>query len=300
MTTPITTRMHADEVPVDTALVAALIADQFPRWAGLPLTPVASTGTDNRMVRLGDDLVVRLPRIGWGATSVAHEQHWLPRLAPHLPVAIPEPVALGEPGRGYPWPWSVYRWLPGTNPTSSTAAPLVEPIAGFITALRALDTTGASPAHRGVPLANRDTATRQAIEALAGRIDTAVVTDAWERALSAPPWTGPPTWAHGDLTPGNLLTTDGRLTAVIDFAGIGVGDPACDLLVAWNLLVGDARTALRAALQVDDAQWARGRGWALSVALIALPYYRTSNPGLAANSRHVITQIVEDHLTSGS
>jgi aminoglycoside phosphotransferase (APT) family kinase protein len=294
-----TTRMHADEVPVDTALVAALIADQFPRWAGLPLTAVASTGTDNRMFRLGDDLVVRLPRIGWGAAAVAHEQRWLPRLAPHLPVAIPEPVALGVPGRGYPWPWSVYRWLPGTNPTSSTAAPLVDGIAGFVTALRALDTTDAPANNRGGPLAERDTATRRAIDALADRIDTAVVTDAWQRALGAPRWTGPPVWAHGDLSPGNLLTVDGRLTAVIDFAGVGVGDPACDLLVAWNLLVGDARVALRAALDVDDAQWARGRGWALSVALIALPYYRTSNPGLAANARHVITQVVRDHLTSG-
>ncbi|MEO6083242.1 MAG: aminoglycoside phosphotransferase family protein [Umezawaea sp.] len=294
-----TTRMHADEVPVDTALVAELIADQFPRWAGLPLVPVPSSGTDNRMFRLGDDLVARLPRIGWGADTVAREQRWLPRLAPHLPVAIPEPVALGVPGHGYPWPWSVYRWLPGANPTSSTAGPLVEAIAGFVTALRALDTTDAPAANRGVPLADRDTVTREAIDALAGRIDTAAVTAAWEHALRAPVWAGPPVWAHGDLSPGNLLTTGGRLTAVIDFGGIGVGDPACDLLVAWNLLVGDDRAALRAALDVDDAQWARGRGWALSVALVALPYYRVTNPALAANSRHVVAQVVEDHITSG-
>jgi aminoglycoside phosphotransferase (APT) family kinase protein len=291
--------MHADETPVDTALVAALIADQFPRWAGLPLTPVVSTGTDNTMVRLGDDLVVRLPRRPWGSDALARERHWLPRLAPHLPVAIPEPVALGEPGHGYPWPWSVYRWLPGANPTSRTAGPLVDGIAEFVTALRALDTTDAPATSRGVPLAHRDTETRQAVDALADRIDTATVTAAWERALRAPRWSGPPVWSHGDLSPGNLLTADGRLTAVIDFGGVGVGDPACDLLVAWNLLVGDARAALRAALDVDDAQWARGRGWALSVALIALPYYWVTNPALAANARHVIAQVVEDHITYG-
>jgi aminoglycoside phosphotransferase (APT) family kinase protein len=150
-----------------------------------------------------------------------------------------------------------------------------------------------------VPLARRDTPTREAIAALAGQIDTDAVTAAWEHALAAPAWDGPPVWAHGDLSPGNLLTGDGELTAVIDFSGIGVGDPACDLGVAWNLLVGDARTALRDALRVDDAQWARGRGWALSVALIQLPYYQVSNPGLAANSRHVIDQVIVDHITSG-
>jgi aminoglycoside phosphotransferase (APT) family kinase protein len=293
------TRMHADEVIADTALVARLIADQFPRWAGLPPVPVRSTGTDNAMFRLGDDLVARLPRTGWAADTVAREQRWLPRLAPHLPVAIPEPVALGAPGRGYPWPWSVYRWLPGANPTPEDAGPLVAGIAGFVTALRALDTTDAPDNNRGRPLADRDTATRRAIDELTGRVDTAAVTAAWEEALRAPVWTGPPVWAHGDLTPGNLLTLDGRLGAVIDFGGVGVGDPACDLLVAWNLLVGADRAALRAALDVDDAQWARGRGWALSVALVALPYYWDTNPGLAENSRHVIAQVVADHITSG-
>lgn len=294
-----TTRMHADEVTVDPDLVARLIADQFPRWAGLPLTPVPSVGTDNAMVRLGDDLAVRLPRIGWAVHSVAREQRWLPRLAPLLPVAIPEPVALGEPGHGYPWPWSVYRWLPGANPTTGAADALVDGIAEFVTALRATDTADAPANGRGVPLADRDTATRQAIAALGDRIDPRAVTAAWEQALRAPRWSGPPVWAHGDLAPGNLLTTDGRLTAVIDFGGIGVGDPACDLLVAWNLLTGDGRAALRAALRVDDAQWARGRGWALSVALVALPYYRDTNPALAAISRHVIAQVIDDHITSG-
>ena len=294
-----TARMHADEVLVDTDLVHALLTDQFPRWADLPLTPVASTGTDNAMVRLGDDLVARLPRVDWAVGGIDREQRWLPRLAPHLPVAIPEPVALGRPGRGYPWPWSVQRWLPGAHPTSGTAGPLVDGIARFVTALRAVDTADAPANGRGVPPARRDAATREAIRDLAGLVDTDLVTAAWEHALAAPVWDGPPVWAHGDLSPGNLLVADGVVTAVIDFSGVGVGDPACDLLVAWNLLVGDARTAFRAALGVDDAQWARGRGWALSVALLQLPYYRVSNPPLAANARHVIDQVTLDHTTTG-
>ncbi|HEX6345342.1 aminoglycoside phosphotransferase family protein [Umezawaea sp.] len=291
--------MHADEVPVDSALVRALVATRFPLWAGLPVTPVASTGTDNAVFRLGDDLVVRLPRVGWAVDAVAREHRWLPRLAPLLPVAIPEPVGLGHAAHGYPWPWSVYRWLPGTNPASRTAGPLVDGIAGFITALRAVDTTGAPANGRGVPLASRDGATRDAIRSLTGLVDTDLVTDAWEAALEAPEWDGPPVWAHGDLSPGNLVASDGVLSAVVDWSGVGVGDPACDLIVAWNLLVGDARAALRTALDVDAAQWARGRGWALSVALLQLPYYRLSNPALAANARHVIAEVTADHTTSG-
>ncbi|MFD9737734.1 aminoglycoside phosphotransferase family protein [Umezawaea sp. NPDC059074] len=294
-----TTRMHVDEVDVGPDLVRDLIARRFPRWAGLDVRPVASTGTDNAVFRLGDHLVARLPRIRGAHKNMALDQRWLPVLAPHLPVAIPEPVGLGEPDLGYPWAWSVYRWLPGEHPTAGAADGLVPALAEFVTALRAVDTTDAPPAGRGRPLAGRDTATRAAIASLAGQVHTPVVTAAWEHALTALAWTGPPVWVHGDLTPGNLLTTDGALSGVIDFGATGVGDPACDLLVAWNLLTADGRARLRDALDVDDAQWARGRGWALTVALIALPYYRDTNPALAASSRHVIEQVTIDHITSG-
>ncbi len=151
-----------------------------------------------------------------------------------------------------------------------------------------------------MPLARRDTGTREAIAELEGVIDTDAVTDAWEKALRAPQWTGDPVWLHGDLSPGNLLLSgDDELTAVIDFGALGVGEPACDLISAWNLLPADARDTFRGALDVDDATWARGRGWALSIALLQLPYYRDSNPGLAANARHVIDQVVADHITFG-
>ncbi len=293
--------MHPDEFVVDTGLVRRLLAAQHPELAGLPLRPVASAGTDNALFRLGDDLVVRLPRIHWAMDDVAKEQRWLPRLAPQLPLAVPEPVAAGRPGEGYPWPWSVQRWLDGAD---ATAAPLADlrstavDLARFVTALHRIDASDGprpGPTGRGVPLAVRDGATRKAIEALGDRVDADAVTAAWDAALAAPEWNGDPVWVHGDLTPGNLLVVGGRLSAVIDFGAAAVGDPAADLLPAWNLFTGDARAAYRKALGVDDATWARGRGWALSVALVALPYYLHTNPAITASSWFVVEQVLADH-----
>ena len=292
-------RMHVDEIDTDACLVARLLAGQFPQWADLSIEPVPSAGTDNALYRLGEDLAVRLPRIPGAVDDVTKEHRWLPRLAPLLPVAIPVPLVKGEPAEGYPWRWSVYRWLDGENPAvDSLTDPdrLATELPQFVTALHGVDATGGPPAGRGVPLKERDAATRAAIDALGAMIDTAAATAAWERALQAPTWPGPPVWIHGDLSPGNLLMVGGRLSAVIDFGALGVGDPACDLIVAWNLLPADARDVFRAALRVDDATWERGRGWALSIALIALPYYQHTNPVLAANARHVIGEILADHL----
>ena len=281
-------RMHADEVDTDIDLVVRLLAAQFPQWAGLPIRPVPSAGTDNALYRLGDDMVVRLPRIDWAIGDVEKEQQWLPELAPFLPLAIPVPLAKGQPGEGYPWDWSVYRWLEGEEATiESMADPRQTAIdlAQFIAALQRIDVTGAPPAGRGVPLAQRDAPTRAAIENLHGLIDTDAVTALWDAAIEAPVWHGPPVWVHGDLRPGNLLAVQGRLSAVIDFGGLGVGDPACDVMAAWMFLSAETRNVFRAALQVDHATWVRGRGWALSVGLIALPYYQTTNPDLAGIAR---------------
>jgi aminoglycoside phosphotransferase (APT) family kinase protein len=287
--------MHADEIDIDSSLVRRLLAAQFPRWAHLPLEPVPSAGTDNALYRLGDDLAVRLPRIAWATGQVEKDQRWLPRLAPHLPLTVPAPVGRGLPGEGYPWTWGVYRWLDGAEATLDRLADPVAAaaeLARFVVALQGIDATGGpAPAWRGVPLIERDRDTRAAIAALDGEVDIDAVTQAWEEALAAPVWRGPPVWVHGDLAPGNLLVVRGRLSAVIDFAGLGVGDPACDLLVAWNLFTGDSRAAFRAELRVDDDTWARGRGWALSVALIQLPYYLHTNPALVANARHVIREV---------
>jgi aminoglycoside phosphotransferase (APT) family kinase protein len=288
-------RMHADEVDIDVGLVRRLVAGQFPAWAGLAVVPVVSSGTDNAMFRLGDDLAVRLPRIAGAAGNVATEQRWVPRLAPHLPVAVPAPVVVGDPTDEYPYPWTVCRWLPGTNPTVDDVPPgLADDLAAFVTALRRVDPTGAPRAGRCLPLATRDAPTRAAIAASRQLVDTAAVTEVWADALRVPPWDGPPTWAHADLAPGNVLVRDGRLTAVLDWGAAGVGDPTVDLVVAWNLLPAPARAVFRDALGVDDDTWRRGRGWALSIAIIQLPYYQHTNPALAANARHVLHEVLAD------
>jgi aminoglycoside phosphotransferase (APT) family kinase protein len=295
-------RMHVGEIPTDVGLVRRLLAAQFPDWADRPIEPVESAGTDNGLYRLGDDLVARLPRIERTATLADKEYEWLPRLAPHLPLPIPAPLAKGAPDAGYPCSWTVCPWLEGKNPaTDDLPKPrtFAKDLADFVRALHRIDPTGGPPAgernfFRGVPLALRDTWTRAAAQQVGDEFDCDAVTAAWDAALEADPWTGAPVWLHGDLAPGNLLCSNGRLAAVIDFGGLGVGDPACDLIAAWNLLPADAREAFRATMQVDDATWARGRGWALSIALIQLPYYRDTNPVLVANSRHVIKAVLSD------
>ena len=294
-------KMHADEVDIDESLVRRLLVAQFPQWAELPITPVLSSGTDNAMYRLGDDLAVRLPRIYWAVDD--RERECLPRLAPHLPLTIPVTVATGEPGEGYPWQWAVCRWLEGENPSIERLADpcqAARDLARFIVALRKIDPTGgpsAEPGARGAPLATRDADTRDAIASLRGILtsdELAGVTAAWDEALHAPVWDRPPVWIHGDLQAGNLLAYQGRLSAVIDFGCLSVGDPACELQVAWNFFSGESREAFRAALADDDATWARGRGWALSVALIALPYYVNTSPAIAAQSRRTIAEVLAD------
>ncbi len=300
--------MHKDEVPTDTSLVRRLLAAQFPLWARLPITPVRSAGTDNALYRLGDDMVVRLPRISSAVGQVAKEHRWLPRLSTYLPLTIPDPLAMGDPGETFPWPWSVYRWIDGETATidrlSDDPTQAAQDIAQFLVSLQGVDATVGPPpgpdnAFRGVPLRTRDAATRQAIAALQDTYPSDRLTSAWEEAVNAPVWPGPPRWIHGDLQSGNLLATDGRIRAVIDFGCMGVGDPACDLMVAWNLFSAPARDAFRSALQVDDASWTRGQGWALSFGVIALPYYRTSNPTLAAIARFAIDEVLSDRGFSG-
>ncbi|MEP6774728.1 MAG: aminoglycoside phosphotransferase family protein [Chloroflexota bacterium] len=291
-------KMHADEVDTDASLVRRLLKGQFPLWADLPIKRVESAGTDNAIYRLGDDMAVRLPRIHWAIEQVNKEHRWLPRLAALLPLAIPAPLAKGAPGEGYPWDWSVHRWLEGEN---ATVEPVADPrqaatdLAQFIIALERIDPTDGPPAGRGVPLVLRDAAMRAAITAVRGMLDTDAVTAAWEVALEAPEWDRPPVWVHGDLLPGNLLVERGRLSAVIDFGGLGVGDPACDLMIAWSLFSGESREVFRAALGVDDATWARGRGHALSQAIIFIPYYLGTNPAGVRNARRVVNEVLAEH-----
>jgi aminoglycoside phosphotransferase (APT) family kinase protein len=298
-----TGKLHDDEVAVDVDLVRRLLAAQHPQWADLPIEQYDSTGTSNSIFRVGADLSVRMPRVARSMEQVTIEQRWLPQLAPVLPLAIPVPLAIGEPGEGYPYIWAIAQWLDGE---SAATAEIDDPRAAatdlgqFVAAMRRVDTTGGRRPgdgnfYRGCPLADRDVVTRHAIGELAGKIDLEAATAAWEHALATPALTGPPVWIHGDLMAGNLIVDHGRLHAVIDFGGLGVGDPACDLIVAWNFFSGAARATYRAVLEVDDDTWARGRGWALSVALLQLPYYEISNPALAAIARFTIDQVLADH-----
>jgi len=295
-------KMHADELDTDTSLVRRLVAAQLPQWTDLPIRQVRSGGTDNALYRLGDELVVRLPRIHWAVEKLEKEEQWLPRLAPELPLAIPAPFARGTPAEGYPWSWSVYRWLERETATIERVADAREAAADlgrFVAALQRVDPADGPPpgehnSYRGVPLATRDAVTRAAIHSLREVIDVDAATVAWDAAVGALAWDGPPVWIHGDLQSGNLLAVQGRLSAVIDFGCLGVGDPACDAMVAWTYLTAETRDAFRAELSVDDATWARGRGWALSVAVVALRYYRDTNPVLSGIARHAIAEVLAD------
>ena len=291
--------MHADEVETDADLVRRLLAGQFPHWAELPVRLVPSYGTDHDIYRLGAHLAVRLPRIGWATKQAAREAEWLPRLAPHLPLALPVPLAMGRPAEGYPFDWSVYEWLPGENANGSVddLDRAAVDLAAFITALRRIDTTGVfprPPGSRGGALAEFDEAVRRSVGQLGDRIDGEATLRSWQESLDAPAWDGPEVWVHGDLLPGNLLVVGGRLSAVIDFGGLNVGDPACDLQPAWNVFAGDSRQRFRRELAVDDASWLRGRAWSLLQAVIALPYYWDTNPGIVRQTSHALAQVLAD------
>lgn len=290
-------RMHADEVFTDVALVRRLLAAQFPHWADLPIEPVSSSGTDHDIYRLGAELCVRLPRVGWATAQAAREAQWLPRLAPHLPLRLPVPVAMGQPGEAYPFGWSVYEWLPGANALGRVEdlEQVAVDLAAFVAALRRIDTAGAFPRlprKRGGPLHEQDEQVRRSIAQLGDRVDAAAALRSWQESLDAPPWDGPAVWLHADLMPGNLLLVDGRLAAVIDFGTLNVGDPACDLQPAWNLFHGASRQRFRTELAVDDASWLRGRGWALSQAVSALPYYWDTNPGMVRQASYSLVQVL--------
>lgn len=284
---------------IDERLVGGLVADQFPCWAHLPVSAVARGGWDNRTFHLGDELLARLPSSPAYAAQVLREQRWLPHLAPYLTLAIPEPFAMGRPGRGYPWHWSIYRWLRGQaaaeHPVVDQAA-FTADLARFLVSLQAIDASqgpaaGAQTFYRGGALSVYDTQCRTAIQALEGRIDTGLALRAWELALSSS-WDRAPVWVHGDIALGNLLLLEGQLHAVIDFGQLCVGDPACDLAIAWTFLRGAHRAAFRDALAVDLGTWQRGRGWALWKAAITAAEISQTNAVEGAACWQTLDEIV--------
>jgi len=290
-----------DEIAISLPSAKQLVSEQFPHWAELAIGTVNSAGTDNTIFRLGPDMALRFPRRQGALEQAQKEARWLPLIAPHLPLAVPLPIAMGKASSLFPYDWAVCRWLDGENALLEPVtdwAQAASSLAAFVSAMQRMDAkNGPAPGDhnfwRGVPLSNRDKQTREAIASLGSMgsiVDIAAVLKAWKAALAAPAWDKPPTWIHGDLHAGNLLVKDGKLSAVIDFGGLGVGDPACDLMVAWTFLTPEARVIFRKALSVDDAAWQRGRGWALSFGLIALPYYLNSNKTLAGIARYAIEQ----------
>jgi aminoglycoside phosphotransferase (APT) family kinase protein len=291
---------------IDERLVRRLIDDQFPQWSQLPITAVVSGGNDNRTFRLGDELSVRLPSAERYAAQVEKEQRWLPTLAPQLPLPIPQPVARGAAARGYPYSWSVCRWLPGEPATRRSIGDLTEfatALASFLSALRRADTTdgpppGAHNFYRGAPVSTYADETLRAIDALGNEIPHDRVLTVWDAAVAAP-WHGEPVWFHGDVSADNLLVRNGELAAVIDFGTCGVGDPACDVVIAWTLLSRQSRDAFRARLGVDAATWTRGRGWAVWKALITLVGHLERDSSDAAAPRRVIESVLADGSDDG-
>ncbi len=293
--------LHADEPRIDAPLVERLVAAQFPQYADLPVVEFESPGTTNAIYRLGADLMARLPRRASGVDELHKSFAWLPRLAPHLPVEISVPLAQGEPGEGYPWAWSIVEWLDGEN---AEGQDLPDPVraahdlADFLAAFQGLDATDGPLAtacgFRSAPLADTDEQMRGCIAILPDDIDKRAVTSVWRDSLRLPAWDRAPVWSHGDLMPGNLLWCAGRLSAVIDFGSLAVGDPACDLMIAWSLFEGDGRGAFRDAIGADEALWLRGRAHALAHAVIYIPYYLHTRPRGVAAAREVIDEVLAD------
>jgi aminoglycoside phosphotransferase (APT) family kinase protein len=292
-------------------LVARLVAQQFPPWADLPISPVELDGWDNSTFRLGTTMSVRLPSADIYVAQIDKEHRWLPVLRDHLPLPIPEPLAKGVPGLGFPRPWSVYRWIDGEIATAETVGDLEQfarDLAGFLSALNRCDATdgpeAGSHSHlRGCRVAVWDSMTRGSLEHLGGVIDTAGATEVWEAALASR-WQRPPVWAHGDVAATNLLVREGRLHAVLDFGCSATGDPACDTVIAWTFFSGASRAAFVSALAVDEATWARGRGWALWKALLELVTDQ-SDPGHAERAtvrqgwrfgpRRIVDDLIAEH-----
>lgn len=294
-------KMNNKQLIIDEMLVHRLVAIQFPQWKDLPIKPIAG-GHDNRTFRLGECMLVRMPSAAEYAVKVEEEHRWLPRLAPLLPLQIPAPLAMGKPAERYPWRWSIYRWIEGDDAAHAFIADLsnfATGLAHFLIALQRINTMdgplpGPRNFYRGGALAIYDVETRQAIAALQGKIDVDTATELWVTALDTV-WQSSPVWVHGDMSAGNLVVTEGQLSAVIDFGGLAIGDPACDLAMAWTFFHGKSREVFRSMLPLDIDTWARGRAWTLWKALITAAGFTHPNNIESAQCWRIIDEVITDY-----
>lgn len=292
------TKMHENELDVNSKLVKTLIDEQCPNWANLPLEPIKSSGTDNALFRLGSEYVVRLPRINWATASINKEYDWVPKLSQLLNTPVSKPLFKGAANDIYPWSWLVTKWNDGLNPSfenKNEFEMLAKGLAAFLNELHNINLANGPESRRGVPLIQLEEQTSKSISELESEINIEAVSEIWQQLSNTPAWAKAPVWVHGDFLPGNILIQNNRLSAVIDFSDVGMGDPACDLIIAWSLLNSNSRNIFRKNLEnIDDNTWARGKGWALSIALIMLPYYKNTNPTLASLARRMIKNILGD------
>ncbi|WP_409276247.1 aminoglycoside phosphotransferase family protein [Neobacillus sp. SCS-31] len=286
---------------IDTGLVAKLIAEQFPEWAHLEIKPVKVSGNDNRTFHLGNGMSVRLPSGPGYVLQVEKEQKWLPILAKKLSLPIPTPVAKGKTNDDYPFPWSIYKWLDGETVTRENIVDLNEfaaDLGGFLIELQSIDASsgplaGAHNFYRGAHLSVYDHETRNAIQSNRDVFDETVLTGLWNLALESK-WEREAVWLHGDIAPGNILVQNGKLSAVIDFGILGVGDPSCDAAMAWTFFDHESRKVFKDVLEMDEGTWNRARGWALWKALITYEEYKNSDSKKSAEAFYVIQTIIED------
>jgi aminoglycoside phosphotransferase (APT) family kinase protein len=292
-------RMHDNELDVNLSFVRDLINQQFPEFSMLPITPVNSVGTVNHVYRLGQELYIRLPRVKEWA-DIEKEWRWIPYLAPHLTLKIPEPVALGKPNSSYPVNWAVYKWIEGNNYSDELIhdeRTVAKDLADFVNELHSIDVPADAPMAGRPPLLELNKRTLECIDEAADLLDRDRVLAAWEDSCKTSVWNGHSVWIHADLLRTNLLVHSGRLAAVIDFGGVGIGDPAFDLIPAWSIFNPKGRKVFQNSIHADKDTWLRARGYALHQAVLIIPYYRVTNPQFVTLAKRTLDEILADHDT---
>ena len=295
------------QLVIDDSLVRRLIATQFPQWKNLPITAVSESGWDNRTFHLGSEMSIRLPSGEEYERQVQKEQEWLPKIAPHLPLPIPQPIAMGMPSEGYPWHWSIYKWLEGESANKLELSDahleiIAVQLAQFLNEFHQFDAAGA-PAPglhnwwRAAHTSVYDSDTEELIEKLKDFVDVDKARSLWQRAINSK-WDREPVWVHGDVASGNLLVKDNRLVAVIDFGCMGIGDPACDLTIAWTFFRGESRRIFKAHLHLDEETWARARGWAMWKALFEISQLEDKCGVNLAKQLQIIDAVLEEHRST--